>query len=152
MLNCRTSSKLNKETGKKLKANNARMALTAVLGCSILCLALPVLGQQTVATVYRGSVGGGHFQMHLNIQGNNVSGAYSYDSTGEDLKLTGKLDSQGRLELTESGAKGKPTGKFVCKRFDHAAEAECTWSKPDGTREAYLTLAEQHLGFTNGLQ
>jgi len=135
-----------------LKANNARMAMTAVLGCSFLCLALPVLGQQTVATVYRGSVGGSHFQMRLNIQGNNVSGAYSYDSIGEDLKLTGHLDSQGRLELTESGAKGKPTGKFVCKRFDHAAEPECTWSKPDGTREAYVTLQEQHVAFTNGWQ
>jgi hypothetical protein len=92
---------LNKETGKKLKANNARMAMAVVLGWCFLYLALPVLGQQTVATVYRGSVGGGHFQMRLNIQGNNVSGAYSYDSTGEDLKLTGKLDSQGRLELVE---------------------------------------------------
>ena len=95
--------------------------MAAALGCSFLCLALPVLGQQTVATVYRGSVGGSHFQMLLNIQGNSASGAYSYDSIGEDLKLTGHLDGQGRLELAESGAKGKPTGKFVCKRFDHAA-------------------------------
>src|SRR5258706_13558095 len=101
MLNCRTSSKLNKETGKKLKANNARMAMAAVLGCSFLCLALPGLGQQTVATVYRGSVGGNHFQMLLNIQGNNVSGAYSYDSSGEDFKLTVHLENQGRLCLTE---------------------------------------------------
>ncbi len=135
-----------------MKASNARMAMATVLGCSVLCLALPVLGQQTIANVYRGSVGGSHFQMRLNIQGNNVSGAYSYDSIGEDLKLTGHLDSQGRLELTESGAKGKPTGKFVCKRFDHAAEPECTWSKPDGTREAYVTLQEQHVAFTNGWQ
>ncbi len=135
-----------------MKASNARMAMATVLGCSVLCLALPVLGQQTIANVYRGSVGGSHFQMRLNIQGNNVSGAYSYDSIGEDLKLTGHLDSQGRLELTESGAKGKPTGKFVCKRFDHAAELECTWSKPDGTREAYVTLEEQHVAFTNGWQ
>src|SRR5258707_2091959 len=101
MLNCRTSSKLNKETGKKLKANNARMAMAAVLGCSFLCLALPVLGQQTVATVYRGSVGGSHFQMLLNIQGNNVSGAYSYDSIGEDAKLTDRLDRHTSVNLTE---------------------------------------------------
>src|SRR6266853_5476671 len=126
--------------------------MAAVLGCSFLCLALPGLGQQTVATVYRGSLGGSHFQMRLNIQGNNVSGAYSYDSIGEDLKLTGHLDSQGRLELAESGAKGKPTGKFICKRFNDAAEPDCTWSKPDGTREAYVTLEEQHVSFTNGLQ
>jgi hypothetical protein len=89
--------------------------------------------------------------MRLNIQGNNVSGAYSYDSIGEDLKLTGHLDSHGTLELAESGVKGKPTGKFVCKRFN-AAEPECTWSKPDGTREAFVTLDEQHVAFTNGWQ
>src|SRR5258708_20866701 len=151
-MNCRTSSKLNKETGKKLKANDARVAMGAVRGCSFLGLALPAPGQQTAASVYRGSVGGSHFQMRLNIQGNNVSGTYSYDSIGEDLKLTGHLDSQGRLELAESGAKGKPTGKFVCKRFNDAAEPDCTWSKPDGTREAYVTLEEQHVAFTNGWQ
>jgi hypothetical protein len=88
--------------------------------------------------------------MRLNIQGNNVTGTYFYDSIGEDIKLTGHLDDQGKLELTEFGAKGKPTGKFVCKNIKDA-EPDCMWSKPDGTREAYVTLAEQHVGFTNGL-
>jgi hypothetical protein len=88
--------------------------------------------------------------MRLNIQGNNVTGRYFYDSIGEDIKLTGHLDDQGKLELTEFGAKAKPTGKFVCKNIKDA-EPDCMWSKPDGTREAYVTLAEQHVGFTNGL-
>ena len=91
--------------------------------------------------------------MRLNIQGNNISGTYSYDSIGEDIKLTGHLDDQGRLELAEFDPKGKQTGKFACKRpIGDGIESECTWSRPDGTREAYVTIDEQHFAFTNGLQ
>jgi hypothetical protein len=112
------------------------------------------MGQQvqTTVRVYRGSVGESHFQMRLSIQGNNVSGAYSYDNIGEDIKLNGHVDDQGKLELAEFGAKGRQTGKFVCKKLYNDAEPECMWSKPDGTREAYVALEEQHIGFTNGLQ
>src|SRR5437016_11870756 len=109
---------------KAISTSNARLIFTAVLVCSFLCAATMVVGQQAVQTtvrVYRGSVGESHFQMRLNIQGNNVSGAYSYDSIGEDIKLTGHVDDHGRLELAEFGEKGKQTGKFVCKRvYDDA--------------------------------
>ncbi len=88
--------------------------------------------------------------MRLNVSGTNVSGAYSYDTVGEDIKLTGRLDDQGKLDLAEFDAKGKQTGKFACKQL-YAAEPDCMWSKPDGTREAYVTIEEQHIGFTNGL-
>lgn len=86
--------------------------------------------------------------MWLNIQGSGVSGTYSYDTIGEDIKLRGHLDNQGKLELAEFGAKGKQNGKFICKNFKDA-EPDCMWSKPDGTREAYVTLQEQHAGFKN---
>ena len=106
----------------------------------------------TAAKVYRGSIGGSHIQMRLNVQGNKVSGTYSYDSIGEDLKLSGQLDEQGRLELAEF-ANGKQTGKFTCKRkLGDEIDSECSWSKPDGTREAFVTLEEQSIAFTNGLQ
>jgi hypothetical protein len=137
-----------------MRTSNARLILTVVLVCSFLCVATTAIGQQAVQTtvrVYRGSVGESHFEMRLNIKGNNVSGAYSYDSIGEDIKLTGHLDDQGKLELAEFDAKGKQTGRFVCKKF-YEAEPDCMWSKPDGTREAYVSLGEQHIGFANGLQ
>ena len=90
--------------------------------------------------------------MRLNIQGNTVSGTYAYDSIGEDLKLSGHIDEQGRLELAEF-AKGKQTGKFTCKRkLENEIDSECSWTKPDGTREAFVTLEEQYIAFTNGLQ
>lgn len=140
-----------------VKATHARLVLAAVLACSFLCLAHPgpVMCQPTSSAVkvYRGSVGNSHIQMRLNIQGNNVSGTYSYDSIGEDLKVVGHLDEQGRLEMAEFSAQGKQTGKFACKgKFDDPIVSECTWSKPDGSREAFMTLEEQHIAFTNGLQ
>ncbi len=131
--------------------------VATVLVCGFLCMAHPraVKCQQTstAAKVYRGSIGNSHIQMRLSFKGNNVSGTYSYDSVGEDLKLTGHLDAQGRLEMAEFGTNGKQTGKFVCKRrLDDPIDSDCTWSKPDGSREALITLEEQYIAFTNGLQ
>jgi hypothetical protein len=139
-----------------VKANHARLVLGAALASGFLCLSQPdaVKAQPASAAtkIYRGSLGNRHIQMRLNIQGNNVSGTYSYDGIGEDLKLVGHIDQQGRLELAES-ANGKQTGKFTCKRkLGDETYPECSWSKPDGTREAYVTLEEQFIVFTNGLQ
>src|SRR6266850_1269280 len=136
--------------------SNARLILAEALAGSLLCFAQPNAANAQPASaakkVYRGSVGNSHIQMNLNIQGNNVSGTYFYDGIGEDLKLVGHIDQQGRLELAES-ANGKPTGKFTCKRkLGDEIGSECSWSKPDGTRESYVTLEEQHIAFTNGLQ
>ncbi|MGZ8847751.1 MAG: hypothetical protein ACXW3C_14925, partial [Pyrinomonadaceae bacterium] len=79
--------------------------------------------------VYRGSVGPSHIQMTLSFNGSNVTGKYSYDSVGEDIKVTGRLDANGNLELTEFGQKNKPTGKFSCKRpLDDPSEQECYWA------------------------
>ncbi|HEX7722600.1 MAG TPA: DUF4163 domain-containing protein [Pyrinomonadaceae bacterium] len=131
----------------------SRARLVLAIGF-VLCVAAAVVGQQSLQTtvrVYRGSVGGSNFQMRLNVQGSNVSGAYSYDTVGEDIKLTGQLDAQGKLDLKEFDAKGKQTGKFGCKQL-YALEPDCLWSKPDGTREAYATIVEQNIGFANGLQ
>jgi hypothetical protein len=89
--------------------------------------------------------------MRLNVQGSNVSGAYAYDAIGEDIKLTGQLDAQGKLDLKEFDAKGKQTGKFACKQL-YAIEPDCMWSRPDGTREVYATIIEQNIGFADGLQ
>lgn len=120
----------------------------------LVAAAVLVMGQQAVQTTvrtYRGSVGGSNFQMRLNVQGTAVSGTYAYDTVGEDIKLTGQLDAQGKLDLKEFDAKGKQTGKFACKQL-YAFEPDCMWSRPDGTREAFARIDEQNIGFANGLQ
>ena len=107
----------------------------------------------TVTKVYRGAVGSSHIQMTLNFDGRKVNGKYSYDSVGEDIKVTGQLDAEGKLELTEFAEKNKPSGKFSCKRLlDNALDQECSWTKPDGTRESFVTLSEQNIAMTGGLQ
>ena len=140
-------------TRKTVTTTHARVALASVLGCSVLYLAQPgAVSAQAVTKVYRGSIGNSHIQMRLNIEGRNVSGTYSYDGIGEDLKLSGHIDEQGRLDLAEF-ANGKATGKFKCKqKLGGETDSECSWSKPDGTREAFVTLEEQYITFTNGLQ
>lgn len=135
----------------------SRLVIAAALAFSVVCLAHPGVadGQQAVQTTlraYRGSIGNSHIEMRLSIEGNNVTGIYSYDSIGEDLKLTGHLDDQGKLELRELDPKGKQTGKFACNRLYHPTDMECTWSKADGNREALVTLEEQHFSFSKGLQ
>ncbi len=110
------------------------------------------LAQTGSTKVYRGSIGNSHIQMRLTFNGNDVSGTYAYDSVGQDLQLTGRLDNKGALELTEMSGKQK-TGKFLCKRpLGDPNDSDCTWSKIDGTREAMVTLEEQHFAFSDGIQ
>jgi hypothetical protein len=124
------------------------IVLTVLLA---ICHSAPA--QNAVTKHYRGSVSGNHIQMSLTFNGNNVNGTYSYDRIGQDIKLTGQLDREGKLELTEFGEKNKPTGKFKCKRsFNDPIDRECYWSKPDGSGESLLTLDEQNLAFSGGLQ
>ena len=119
--------------------------ITAVLFCSA--------AELQTAKLYRGSIGGSHVEMHLTIEGNKVTGAYSYDRIGEDLKLTGQLNAQGGFELAEFGANRKQTGKIACKRkIEELIDPECYWSRVDGTHQSFVTLEEQHSAFTGGLR
>jgi len=109
--------------------------------------------QCQIANVFRGSIGGSHIEMHLTFEGNKVNGSYAYDRVGEDLKLTGKLNAQGGLELSEFDANRKQTGKIMCKRkLDELVDPECIWSRADGSHQAFVTLEEQHFGLTGGLR
>lgn len=131
----------------------SKVILIVVAG-ALLGLAQSTSAQSgTVTKIYRGAVGSSHMQMSLTFNGSNITGKYSYDRVGEDIKVTGRLDADGKLELTEFGAKNKPTGKFSCKRpFDDPIDRECYWSKPDGSGESFVSLNEQSIALTNGLQ
>ena len=80
------------------KANFARAAFL-VAAVIVTCLALPVAirCQPSTAKIYRGSVGDKYIEMRLNIQGSNVTGTYRYDSIGEDLIVSGKMNGLGGL-------------------------------------------------------
>src|SRR5437764_8002323 len=129
-----------------MRALPGKATLIALL--ALLIFSCPAAAQ---TKVYRGSIGNSHIQMRLNFNGSEVSGTYAYDSVGQDLNLTGRINN-GALELTEMSGRQK-TGKFVCKKpLGDSIDSECTWSKMDGTRESMVTLEEQHFAFANGLQ
>jgi uncharacterized protein DUF3298 len=101
---------------------------------------------------FRGSVGDSHMEMRLNIAGSKVTGAYKYDRIGQDIKLNGQLDAEGRLELLELGPKDKPTARISCKQlFDEVLDPDCMWLRLDGSREVFVSLHEGHLAFTDGM-
>lgn len=104
---------------------------------------------QTAPKVYRGSVGGKHVEMRLNLSGSKVTGTYFYDQFKQDIKLEGAFDAKGQLELVEGPAK-RPTGKFVCKNEKEIdVDLECEWSRPNGTRTLIVFLYEQGVRFTS---
>ena len=107
---------------------------------------------QTAPKVYRGSVGGKHVEMRLNISGSKVTGTYFYDQFKQDIKLEGTVDAKGQLELVEGTAK-RPTGKFVCKNEqDIEIDLECEWSRADGTKKLTAFLYEQGVRFKSDVK
>lgn len=62
--------------------------------------------------VLSGHVGPGGVHMTLNIKGDLVEGEYSYNKYNSPLRLQGKLEEDGHLELHEVNDEGKPTGHF----------------------------------------
>src|SRR5262245_26761896 len=91
----------------------SKFILTAIF--AVLVLAQPAPAQTGATRTFRGSVAGKHVQMVLTINGGKVEGKYTYDNVGQDIKLTGSVAADGKLELTEYAEKGKPSGKFLCK-------------------------------------
>lgn len=129
----------------------SKLILTVIV---VVCAwAQPALAQSGTTKIYRGAVAGNHIQMTLTINGSKVEGKYAYDSVGQDIKLTGTVAADGKLELTEYAEKSKPSGKFLCKGgLDNPIDKECSWSRPDGTRESFVTLVEQYFALSNNLQ
>ena len=124
--------------------------------CLLLLCAQLTLGQSSApgVRVYRGRLGDKHVEMKLKIEGAQASGTYFYDIFKQDLQLKGTVGSDGRLELNETGPKGKATGKLVCKKGDEALDLDldCEWSRPDGTGKIPAFFNEQFVGFHQGLQ
>ena len=132
-----------------LSINNLYFALI----CLLVCYGPVALGQSGVK-VYRGRLGDKHVEMKLKVEGAQASGTYFYDQFKQDLQLKGTVGSDGRIELTETGPKGKPTGKLVCKKAIDVLDIDldCEWSRADGTGKIPAIFSEQFVDFQKGLQ
>lgn len=121
---------------KAVKTNNLLM---------LVLIFVPVIAYaQTPTRSYRGSIGEKHIEMKLNVQGNKVTGTYSYDQFQKDIQLAGSYDATGVLQLTEGDAK-TPTGKFRCETNTEAygLDLECEWTRPNGSGSLMVFLHEQ---------
>lgn len=105
---------------------------------------------------FRGTIAGNlSIEMILLKDGERVTGTYMYPRIGKDIALTGTIDKDGNVTLTESDETGKQTGIFKGKwrpAFDspdsNIKEIEGKWSKPDGSKETDFTVSQQPLEFT----
>ena len=105
---------------------------------------------------FRGTIAGNlSIEMVLLRDGERVTGTYMYPKIGKDIALTGTIDKDGNVMLTESDETGKQTGMFKGKwrpAFDspdsNIKEIEGKWSKPDGSKETEFLVSQQPIEFT----
>jgi Protein of unknown function (DUF3298)/Deacetylase PdaC len=105
---------------------------------------------------FRGNIAGNlSIEMILLKDGDRVTGTYMYPKVGKDIALTGTIDKDGNVTLTESDENGKQTGIFKGKwrsAFDspdsNIKEIEGKWSKPDGSKQTDFMVSQQPLEFT----
>lgn len=143
---------------RKVCASLPGILLVALLGApgSIAIRTTGAVGTTQAANnlkTYRGAIGNSHIEMSLRTQGAELLGTYSYDRIRQDIKVAGRVDEQGRVQLTEYDGRGKPAAKFACKGpIDDPVYSECSWSRLNGSGERMVWLSEQHVAFGNGLR
>lgn len=71
-----------------------------------------------------------------------VSGSYYYEHVGRPLKLTGQLDSTGRLTLRERDERQRVTGTFRGTFVGGGLKFSGLWSSADGRRQLQCRLRQ----------
>jgi len=104
----------------------------------------------------RGTIAGNlSIEMILLRDGDRVTGTYMYPRVGKDISLSGTIDKDGNVTLTESDETGKQTGMFKGKWQSasdspdpNLKEIEGKWSRPDGSKETEFLVSQQPIEFT----
>jgi hypothetical protein len=105
---------------------------------------------------FRGTIAGNlSIEMVLVRDGERLTGTYLYPRVGKDIALTGTVDKDGNVTLTESDGAGKQTGMFKGKwgvstdsPDSNLKQIEGKWSKPDGSKETDFLVSQQPLEFS----
>ncbi|MBV9217069.1 MAG: DUF3298 and DUF4163 domain-containing protein [Acidobacteria bacterium] len=118
---------------------------------------LGVAGSVSAQHVFlSGSVGSSKLEMDLTRSGGSLSGTYYYhrSGSGNKLKLSGQISSDGSFTMQESDSSGKVTGTFKGKWSEDpdlpGVSLDGTWSKPGekGDGQGFYAF-EQMIYFTN---
>ncbi len=97
-----------------------------------------------LAGTYSGSINN-QYQITMNITdvvANNVKGSYNYNGKNQSMLITGNIDNNNSLTLTEN-FNGKMTGKFI-GRFDGFGSISGDWINPDGSKKFPFSVTKQN--------
>lgn len=94
-------------------------------------------------------------EMVLVRDGDRLTGTYFYPRVGKNISLTGTVDKDGNLAMTEADETGKQTGNFKGKWKAQTESPDTTltqiegkWSRPDGSKETDFLVDQQPFQFT----
>ncbi|HYX28183.1 MAG TPA: RsiV family protein [Pyrinomonadaceae bacterium] len=108
---------------------------------------------------FRGTIAGLWIEMQLLRDGERLSGTYFYPKIGKNIALSGTVDKDNNVTLTETDDSGKQTGVFKGK-WQTASDAPDTsiheiegkWSRPDGSKQTEFIITQQPYEFTGNVQ
>jgi Protein of unknown function (DUF3298)/Deacetylase PdaC len=108
---------------------------------------------------FRGTIASLSIEMQLLRDGERLTGTYFYPRIGKNISLTGTVDKDNNVTLTEADDAGKQTGVFkgkwqtaVDSPDPSIYEIEGKWSKPDGSKQTEFTVTQQPYQFTGNVQ
>jgi hypothetical protein len=105
---------------------------------------------------FRGTIAGNlRIEMMLLRDGERLTGSYFYPKVGKNIALSGTIDKDGNVSISESDDSGKQTGVFKGKWKPATDspdpilnEIDGKWSRPDGSKETAFLVSQQPIEFT----
>ena len=108
---------------------------------------------------FRGTIANLSIEMQLLRDGERLTGTYFYPRIAKNISLTGTVDKDNNVTLTEADDAGKQTGVFkgkwqtaVDSPDPSIYEIEGKWSKPDGSKQTEFIVTQQPYQFTGSVQ
>src|SRR5438552_792365 len=105
---------------------------------------------------FRGMIGD-HLRIEMTLlrDGERLTGSYFYPKVGKNIALSGTIDKDGNVSISESDDSGKQTGVFKGKWKPATDSPDPTlneidgkWSRPDGSKETAFLVSQQPIEFT----
>ena len=105
---------------------------------------------------FRGTIGD-HLRIEMSLlrDGERLTGSYFYPKVGKNIALSGTIDKDGNVSISESDDSGKQTGVFKGKWKPATDSPDPTlneidgkWSRPDGSKETAFLVSQQPIEFT----
>jgi len=97
--------------------------------------------------------------MTLLRDGERLTGSYFYPKVGKSIALSGTIDKDGNVSISESDDSGKQTGVFKGKwkpatdsPDPNLNEIDGKWSRPDGSKETAFLVSQQPMEFTGAVR